>query len=352
MTTESLPASASCNGFAWNTRNWAKSASKILMPKHGEVSSSSHCNVAKNLLAASTIMMWIRKLIIFGSTSGINSSRISISSAMKIPKYKYAIQRFQRRLRDVISLMFPLQLQTPHSEDCLTSSTLYTQCSKTLDVILKLRPESIVDGFMNIWIIKPGSSSRGRGISLDMKLENILSIVNKSSGHQGRYIVQKYIERPFLIYETKFDIRQWFLVTSWNPLNVWMYRDSYLRFCSRPFTLTCGHESIHLCNNAVQARYTNAERSSKLPTDNMWDNKTFIQFLKEQGHGDKWHTLIYPTMKKCLISKLIFTFSIANFDVIREWQSKQVGLVNIKKGNLVNPVWISSLHTHHDFGAR
>ena len=82
------------------------------------------------------------------------------------------------------------------------------------------------------------------------------------------------------------------------------YRDSYLRFCSRPFTLACGHESIHLCNNAIQARYTNAERSSKLPTDNMWDNKTFIQFLKEQGHGDKWHTLIYPTMKKCLISKL------------------------------------------------
>ena len=128
--------------------------------------------------------------------------------------------------------------------------------------------------------------------------------VSKSSGHQGRYIVQKYIERPFLIYETKFDIRQWFLVTSWNPLHVWMYRDSYLRFCSRPFTLSCGHESIHLCNNAVQARYTNAERSHKLPHDNMWDNKMFHQFLKEQGHGDKWNSLIYPTMKKCLISKL------------------------------------------------
>ncbi len=71
---------------------------------------------------------------------------------------------------------------------------------------------------------------RGRGISLDMRLENILNMVNKSSGgHQARYIVQKYIERPFLIYETKFDIRQWFLVTSWNPLNVWMYKDSYLR---------------------------------------------------------------------------------------------------------------------------
>ena len=49
-------------------------------------------------------------------------------------------------------------------------------------------------------------------------------------------------------------------------INLEISNDFICRFCSRPFTLTCGHESIHLCNNAVQARYTNAERSSKLPT--------------------------------------------------------------------------------------
>lgn len=83
-----------------------------------------------------------------------------------------------------------------------------------------------------------------------------------------------------MIYNTKFDIRQWFLVTDWNPLTIWFYQDSYLRFCSQQYTLDTFDEAIHLSNNAIQKNYKNGPRSSKLPNDNMWTHDQFKDYIK------------------------------------------------------------------------
>lgn len=66
-----------------------------------------------------------------------------------------------------------------------------------------------------------------------------------------------------------------------------LYRESYVRFCTKPFILEDFHESIHLCNNAIQCRYQNSDqRDSNLPDENMWSSDTFQAYLKTIGRLD------------------------------------------------------------------
>ena len=57
----------------------------------------------------------------------------------------------------------------------------------------------------NLWIIKPGSQSRGRGIEIHSDLDEMQRRMIQSG--LTIWVVQKYIERPLIILGKKFDIR-------------------------------------------------------------------------------------------------------------------------------------------------
>ncbi|KAH8410174.1 hypothetical protein KR009_007654, partial [Drosophila setifemur] len=171
-----------------------------------------------------------------------------------------------------------------------------------LDQIESLRPDYRWDGCRNLWILKPGYQSRGIGIVIRSSLDDILQWT--SNNQNKKYIVQKYIERPLLIYRTKFDIRQYMLLTITDmKVTIWTYRDCYLRFSSQEFTMDDLRESIHLTNNSVQKRYKNKiNRDSKLPKNNMWSLDHFKNHLHQVGAPDGTWAKIYNGFKQNLVA--------------------------------------------------
>ena len=112
------------------------------------------------------------------------------------------------------------------------------------------RQYSII-GTKNAWILKPGGKSRGRGITIHSKFENIVQAI-ETSQLDTIWVVQKYIENPLIIASKKFDIRQWVVVTSWSPLRIWYFDSCYLRFTADNYDPSKIHNKfMHLTNNCI-----------------------------------------------------------------------------------------------------
>ncbi|XP_037904055.1 tubulin polyglutamylase TTLL4-like isoform X2 [Hermetia illucens] len=129
------------------------------------------------------------------------------------------------------------------------------------------------------WIIKPPASARGTGI----KVINRWAQIPKRKS----VIVQRYIEKPFLINGSKFDLRLYVLVTSINPLRVYLYQDGLVRFASVKYSEradSLNDRYMHLTNysiNKLSSTYSQNEDVNACE-GHKWTIQSLWSYLKSR----------------------------------------------------------------------
>ncbi|XP_045429435.1 tubulin polyglutamylase TTLL13P isoform X2 [Pipistrellus kuhlii] len=122
------------------------------------------------------------------------------------------------------------------------------------------------------FICKPDSGCQGRGIFITRNPREI-----KIGEHM---ICQQYISKPFLIDGFKFDMRIYVLLTSCDPLRIFMYEEGLARFATMPY-MEPNHSNLddvcmHLTNYAINKHNENFVQDDavgskrKLSTLNAW----------------------------------------------------------------------------------
>jgi len=103
-----------------------------------------------------------------------------------------------------------------------------------------------------LWIYKPANLSCGRGIKL-ISSSNSPTSDKKLSQKTG--IIQRYVDRPMQINGYKFDLRVYVVVTSFDPLKVYLNSEGLVRLATekyeQPTPENLDHRTMHLTNYSV-----------------------------------------------------------------------------------------------------
>lgn len=109
------------------------------------------------------------------------------------------------------------------------------------------------------FIVKPDGGCQGKGIFLTKSLEAIEDI-------KTTHVAQRYIPNPLLIDGKKFDLRIYVLITSCDPLRIYLFRDGLVRLCTedfvKPSSSNMDDRTMHLTNFSINKKSEQFEGSN------------------------------------------------------------------------------------------
>eukprot|EP00105_Crassostrea_gigas_P028360 XP_011449987.1 PREDICTED: uncharacterized protein LOC105344081 isoform X13 [Crassostrea gigas] len=147
------------------------------------------------------------------------------------------------------------------------------------------------------YILKPETGCQGRGIWVTRNPKEI-----KPHEHM---ICQQYMARPFLIDGFKFDLRIYTLVTSCDPLRIFLFKDGLARFATNKY-IEPTHNNVdnvfmHLTNYAINKHSEDFIRDDEAGSKRRIS--TINRYLRDKGYDvDKMWADIDDVIIKTLIS--------------------------------------------------
>ncbi|XP_034978532.1 tubulin polyglutamylase TTLL7 isoform X1 [Zootoca vivipara] len=151
------------------------------------------------------------------------------------------------------------------------------------------------------FIVKPANGAMGHGISLTRNGEKLHS--------QEHLIVQEYLDKPFLIEGYKFDLRVYILVTSCDPLKIFLYHDGLVRMGTElyhpPNDSNLGQLFMHLTNYSVNKHNERFERDETEDKGSKRSIKWFTEFL-QTNHLDVskfWNDISELVVKTLIVAE-------------------------------------------------
>uniref|UniRef100_A0A8C1V9C3 Tubulin tyrosine ligase-like family, member 7 n=1 Tax=Cyprinus carpio TaxID=7962 RepID=A0A8C1V9C3_CYPCA len=130
------------------------------------------------------------------------------------------------------------------------------------------------------FIVKPANGAMGHGISLIRNCEKLPV--------QDHFIVQEYLDKPFLMEGYKFDLRFYILVTSCDPLRVFLYNDGLVRMGTEKYHMP--NESnlnqlyMHLTNYSVNKHNEKFGRDETVDKGSKRSIGWFTEFLRTNDY--------------------------------------------------------------------
>nr|CDS16894.1 tubulin polyglutamylase ttll4 [Echinococcus granulosus] len=155
------------------------------------------------------------------------------------------------------------------------------------------------EGAEHQWILKPPASARGLGVR----------VINKWSQIPKKrpLIVQRYLNNPYLINNSKFDLRIYVFIYSVHPLIVYVHEDGLVRFASHIYTNSprfVGNRYVHLTNYSINRQNVDyiSNASDETCTGHKWSLRAFWAYLRSHGVKPEpvWSSIKDVIAKTCI----------------------------------------------------